>query len=88
MTNTSSAGLSAICLALTLYGCSEGPTPVNSAPNPEPTLVGSDRDAHGCIPSAGYQWCEALAECQRPWELAHREGLENTAEAFQQFCAN
>ena len=31
-------------------------------------LPGSGRDAHGCIPSAGYSWCEALAQCVRPWE--------------------
>jgi len=32
-------------------------------------VVGGDRDVHGCIPSAGYQWCEKLGECVRPWEL-------------------
>jgi membrane-bound inhibitor of C-type lysozyme len=32
------------------------------------TLVGGDRDSHGCIPSAGYQWCPARQECVRPWE--------------------
>lgn len=30
--------------------------------------VGSDRDAHGCIPSAGYTWCEAKAKCLRTFE--------------------
>lgn len=30
-------------------------------------LVG-DRDEHGCIPSAGYVWCESLGKCIRPWE--------------------
>merc|ERR1712118_342509 len=30
--------------------------------------VGSDHDAHGCIPSAGFSWCSALAKCIRPWE--------------------
>jgi membrane-bound inhibitor of C-type lysozyme len=34
------------------------------------TIVGSDRDAHGCIPSAGYSWCEAKQKCLRPWEEA------------------
>ena len=34
----------------------------------ETTMPGSDRDANGCIPSAGYQWCPSLAECIRPWE--------------------
>ncbi|GMH70019.1 hypothetical protein TL16_g05303 [Triparma laevis f. inornata] len=31
-------------------------------------IVGNDRDAYGCIPSAGYGWCESLNECTRPWE--------------------
>jgi len=32
------------------------------------TLIGSDRDEHGCIPSAGYSWSEENQECVRPWE--------------------
>ncbi|MCG2822674.1 MAG: hypothetical protein L6364_03150, partial [Desulfobulbaceae bacterium] len=31
-------------------------------------LLGSDRDAHGCIGSAGYTWCEAKQKCIRAWE--------------------
>ena len=31
-------------------------------------LLGGDRDEHGCIPSAGYVWCEKLGKCIRPWE--------------------
>ena len=31
--------------------------------------VGSDRDSHGCIGSAGYRWCEGLNSCVRPWEV-------------------
>ncbi|KAJ3260868.1 hypothetical protein HK103_007431 [Boothiomyces macroporosus] len=31
-------------------------------------VVGGDRDAHGCIPSAGYTWCESTQQCQRSWE--------------------
>ena len=31
-------------------------------------LVGSDRDEHGCIASAGYSWCEPKAKCLRIWE--------------------
>jgi len=31
-------------------------------------LVGNDRDAHGCIGSAGYSWSEAEQKCVRPWE--------------------
>lgn len=31
-------------------------------------LVGGDRDALGCIPSAGYVWDAILNKCVRPWE--------------------
>src|SRR5512142_1430173 len=41
---------------------SPAPAPVNAPP------LGGDRDAHGCIGSAGYSWCEAKAKCLRPWE--------------------
>ena len=32
--------------------------------------VGADRDAHGCIGSAGYSWSESANKCVRPWEQA------------------
>ncbi|EOW2136978.1 hypothetical protein N5C16_05520 [Stenotrophomonas sp. GD03908] len=50
-------------------------------------VVGGDRDAHGCIGSAGYQWCEHSQRCERPWELAQAQGLANTAEAINAYCA-
>jgi hypothetical protein len=31
-------------------------------------IVGGDQDIHGCIGSAGYEWCEAKQQCIRPWE--------------------
>ena len=31
-------------------------------------LVGSDRDEHGCIGSAGYSWCGKKQKCLRIWE--------------------
>ena len=31
-------------------------------------VVGGDKDAHGCIGSAGYSWCEAKQKCLRSWE--------------------
>ena len=52
-----------------------------------PAVVGGDRDAHGCIGSAGYAWCARSATCERPWELAEREGIENTAPAVEAWCA-
>ena len=36
--------------------------------NNEPGIVGGDKDAHGCLGSAGYSWCEAKSSCIRPWE--------------------
>ena len=52
------------------------------------TVVGSDRDEHGCIASAGYQWCEQSGQCERPWELAEREGFQKNEAAFKAFCKN
>ncbi len=47
------------------------PKPTNpnevSVPTPTP-LVGADRDAHGCIGSAGYSWCDLKNKCLRTWE--------------------
>lgn len=34
-----------------------------------PPMVGGDRDAHGCIGSAGFSWDTTIAACIRPWEL-------------------
>ena len=36
--------------------------------NATSTIVGNDRDAHGCIGSAGYSWCEIKNKCLRTWE--------------------
>lgn len=38
-----------------------------------PPIVGGDRDAHGCIGSAGYQWNEDIGACIRVWELSDTE---------------
>ena len=51
-------------------------------------LIGSDKDAHGCIPSAGFKWCAKTNKCERPWELAKKEKFEQSAEAFKNFCGN
>ncbi|MEA3230004.1 MAG: hypothetical protein U9P44_03740 [archaeon] len=32
------------------------------------TVIGGDRDEHGCINTAGYRWCEAKEKCLRTWE--------------------
>ena len=51
-------------------------------------MVGGDRDAHGCIGSAGYSWCEQTQQCERPWELAKQKGFANSTQAYEQFCHN
>ena len=51
-------------------------------------VLGGGRDAHGCISSAGYFWCEKTQRCERPWELAKKYGFKNTPEAFNAFCNN
>lgn len=38
--------------------------------NQDELLVGSDRDEHNCIGSAGYTWCEIKNKCLRTWEEA------------------
>ena len=65
-----------------LAGCTS-PTP-SGADNK--AIVGSDRDEHGCIGSAGYSWCAHTQACERSWELANRAGFDNTQEAFDAFC--
>lgn len=52
--------------------------------SPQP---GSDRDAHGCIPSAGYTWSEIKKECVRIWEAgnkftAYGENKDSTLAAY------
>lgn len=48
----------------------------------ETKLVGSDRDSHGCISSAGYQWSELLKDCIRPFEKGSRLKAANGNETF------
>jgi len=50
--------------------------------------TGADKDAHGCIASAGYKWCAKTSQCERPWELAQKEKFEKSEEAFNGFCGN
>lgn len=43
-----------------------------------PPIVGGDRDEHGCIGSAGYQWCENKQKCLRIWEEDCNPDLSGT----------
>jgi membrane-bound inhibitor of C-type lysozyme len=35
-----------------------------------PRAIGGQKDAHGCLPGAGYSWCEAKHSCIRVWETS------------------
>ena len=62
-------------LSLTLFISCTGTDPIKRpaqpAENSEP-MPGSDRDAHGCIGSAGYTWSEVLQDCIRIFEKGTR----------------
>ncbi|KER74526.1 hypothetical protein HR51_05575 [Burkholderia cepacia] len=78
-----------LACAFALSACAAPSTPPAQSSAPAvPPMPGSDRDAHGCIPSAGYSWCEATQQCERPWELAKQKGFANSAQAYDQFCRN
>jgi hypothetical protein len=66
-----------IVLVVCLSGCSLAD---------DGNLLGSDRDIHGCIASAGYSWCGRSNQCERPWELAKKEGFDNNREQFEAHC--
>lgn len=57
-----------------LTGCGSGNrTSQTTAETADTTFtVGSDRDGHGCIGSAGYTWSEVRQECIRPFEAGVR----------------
>merc|ERR1711957_636660 len=69
------------------------PDPVTDAPTVSPTVspsptekpscsegeVGCDRDEYGCIPSAGYSWCDLKKECIKPWETPCEGSVVPTA---------
>lgn len=31
-------------------------------------VIGGDKDSHGCLIGAGYNWCSTSKKCQRLWE--------------------
>lgn len=64
-------------LPFLLFSCAEPKTPKD----------GGDRDSHGCIGSAGYQWSELRQECLRLFEDAIRldpqdKTLDQSTSAF------
>ena len=73
--------LSGIFILFGLLGCVTETTETQVMP-------GANRDAHGCIPSAGYAWCAKTHACEQPWELASQKGFENSQAAFNRYCHN
>jgi hypothetical protein len=76
--------LTSLIFIVLLAGC----TLDDSADFDPPSAVGSDRDEHGCIGSAGYQWCARTGKCERPWELAEKAEFTNTPSNFEAYCAD
>lgn len=50
-----------LLISIILIGCT-------NKENVEEQIVGNDKDEHGCIGSAGYQYCPELDKCVRAWE--------------------
>jgi len=71
---------------ITLTGLLQLICACSPAQPPAPPLVGGDRDAQGCIGSAGYRWCARTHQCERPWELARQQDFEVGEQAFVTFC--
>lgn len=60
-----------VCTENCVIVCEFGKTDTNKPVQPdatEPPIVGGDKDEHGCIGSAGYQWCANKNKCLRIWE--------------------
>lgn len=61
-----------LLVVLVLSGCEE-----------QNQVIGGDKDEHGCLPAAGYTWCESKQKCLREWE----EPCE-VQEMSQELCEN
>jgi len=66
MKNNAIFAFAVVAILILSFGCTQ-PKP-NVPPQNNTPMPGSDRDAHGCIPSAGYTWCAELSKCIQPWE--------------------
>jgi hypothetical protein len=80
--------LGACVAVLASSACSgQAPAPTPAPPPPPMPVVGGQRDAHGCLPAAGYSWCAKENACVRPWELAAKKGFPNGDKAaFDAYC--
>lgn len=62
------------------------PPPITISPTE--TLVGNDRDEHGCIGTAGYEWCAVKNKCLRSWEEPCEDPKTNDSDLIKQAMAN
>ena len=76
------AYITILILLVSLVGCT---SVISTGSDSQPT-VGSDRDANGCIGSAGYRWCARTEACERPWEIAEKAGFSNTPDEVEKYC--
>jgi len=67
MKNNAILAFAVLAILIFSFGCAQAQPP-GPQKNNTTLLPGSDRDSHGCIPSAGYTWCDAMQKCIRPWE--------------------
>ncbi|GAA0781595.1 MULTISPECIES: serine protease [Pseudomonadati] len=72
--------LLSLIFVTSLIGCSE------NAETTGPATVGTDKDEHSCVASAGYMWCAKTNQCERPWELAEQAGFEHNQSNVEAYC--
>ena len=78
----------AVLAALWLTGCTPAEeipvTATEKSPDIDPAdeVIGGDVDAHGCIPPAGYQWCDSLGICYWRWDTDCPTSTEESGQAL------
>ncbi|WP_394825742.1 hypothetical protein [Pendulispora albinea] len=92
------AGVLRLAGCIAIAACSKQPaatpapteaTPAGSeSARPPAPMPGSDRDPHGCIGSAGYQWCAKENKCVRSWELAKEKGFPLDKGSVDAYCGH
>ncbi len=60
----------------------------SAASNASMPITGADKDAKGCIASAGFIWCNKENQCVQPWEYAASVAIPNTEESIKAYCRN
>ena len=71
--------LTLLAASLLLAACSAPEQPMTG------TMPGSDRDSHGCIGSAGYQWSPLTNQCVRLFEQGVRLNPTDTSQTSSAF---